>query len=610
MREQLALRAACCAVILGVSMSGQALADDKFSIENLSPAASQRTSIVSVYGTETHQWGEWELNALVSYARRPLAVEDTSGDRVGDLIGSIGTLNLMGTLGIASWLDFSVAMPLHRASEGSVFTGPARLVALNDLDSIRDEADIGPGDLRLVPRIRLLQGRGVGLGVIGTVFLPTGKKDAFMSEGLRLEPRLAVDFKHKDLRIAANVGYLVRPSTNFIPDNQIDDAMVWGAGVDAPLVSALHLIAEIDGWVGTSAGPIEKSQTPIEWRAGPRIVAGGFLAQLGAGTAVVRGIGAPYYRLYASVGYAGMDADLDDDGIDDDKDNCPKDAEDRDGFQDQDGCPEADNDTDGVADGKDGAPNDPEDKDGFQDEDGVPDGDNDSDSVPDGSDGAPNDPEDKDGFQDEDGVPDPDNDGDTVLDAADKCPLLAGLPEHGGCAPADGDGDGVIDGEDKCPTEAGTVENKGCPLVQVTATNLVISDKVYFDNNADVIQERSFALLDAVAQSLATHPEVEEVSVEGHTDNVGKPAKNLKLSKRRAASVVKYLVDKGVAAERLKSKGFGQTNPIGSNDTEEGKGENRRVELVITKRKEAEASVPKEGNPPATAPAAPAPITP
>ncbi len=606
MRERLALRAACCAVML---LAGRASADDKFSIENFSPAASQRTSILSVYGTETHEWGEWELNALVSYARRPLAAENANRERIGDLIGSIGSLNLMATVGLASWLDFSAAMPLQRASEGSVFRGPARLVSLNDLDDDRGEADMGPGDLRLVPRIRFLQHRGLGLGLIGTLFLPTGKKDAFMSEGVRFEPRLAIDYKTGDLRLAANLGYLVRPSTNYLPEDEIDDAFVWGAGVDAPLVSVLHLVAEVDGWVGTSAGNIDRSQVPIEWRAGPRIVSHGFLAQVGAGTGIVRGIGAPYYRLYASIGYTGMDVDFDDDGIDDAQDGCPKVPEDRDGFQDRDGCPDPDNDNDGVPDLNDGAPNDPEDKDGFQDEDGIPDLDNDGDGIPDLNDGAPNDPEDKDGFQDEDGIPDLDNDKDGVLDRDDRCPLIPGLPEDGGCAPSDRDSDGVIDRDDKCPTERGLATNAGCPLVQVTETKLEIGEMVYFDNNSDVIQARSFPLLDAVAESLESHPEVEQVSVEGHTDNVGRAPRNLKLSKRRAASVVKYLVGKGIEPSRLKSNGFGQTKPIAENDSDQGKAQNRRVEFEITKR--AKAVAPADASSDATKPTeGPAPAEP
>lgn len=593
--------------------AGDAAADDKFSVENLAPATSQRTSIISVYGTQTLKLGEWEVNAFGSYARRPLSGEDEDGDRVGDLVGSIGTINLMGTVGLTDWLDVSLSVPVHRTSEGSVFTArDLQEITLNDLDGNDDEADSGFGDIRIVPRARIYQNGGFGLGLVASIFLPTGKDGSFMSEPLRLEPRVALDYLTHGVRIAANVGYLVRDDNKLLSGktvggDSVDDSVTYGVGVDAPLVSVLHVVAEVDGNLGILADDFNKSQAPMEWRAGPRIVHGGWLAQLGAGTAFVRGIGAPAYRLYASIGYAGLDTDADDDGIEDKDDKCVDQAEDKDAFEDQDGCPELDNDHDGIEDAKDGAPNDAEDKDGFSDEDGVPDADNDQDGVPDASDKAPNEPEDKDGFEDADGAPEADNDGDSVLDAQDGCPLVAGLPEDGGCAPKDGDNDGVIDRQDRCPTEPGLVQNAGCPLVQVTEKKLEIGDKVYFDTNAAVIQERSFALLDAIAKTLADHPEVEQVSVEGHTDNQGKPFKNLSLSKKRAAAVVKYLTDKGVDAKRLKSQGFGQDKPIASNDTEDGQGQNRRVEFVITKRNaETPAATTPAAAPAAEAPAAPA----
>ncbi len=98
--------------------------------------------------------------------------------------------------------------------------------------------------------------------------------------------------------------------------------------------------------------------------------------------------------------------DRDADGITDANDRCPDDPEDRDGFQDDDGCPDPDNDQDGITDAMDKCPNEPEDKDGFQDADGCPDPDNDQDGVPDAADKCPNDPETKNGFQDDDGCPD------------------------------------------------------------------------------------------------------------------------------------------------------------------------------------------------------------
>lgn len=144
--------------------------------------------------------------------------------------------------------------------------------------------------------------------------------------------------------------------------------------------------------------------------------------------------------------------DKDGDGIKRRDDKCPEAAEDKDGIDDYDGCPEdddgnitaeqkqetiqppqeprsfgrGDRDGDGITDDDDACPDDPEDRDGFQDEDGCPDPDNDQDGISDAEDKCPNDPEDKDGFEDEDGCPDSDNDGDGVPDAADACPMETG----------------------------------------------------------------------------------------------------------------------------------------------------------------------------------------
>ena len=104
--------------------------------------------------------------------------------------------------------------------------------------------------------------------------------------------------------------------------------------------------------------------------------------------------------------------DRDGDGILDNVDKCPDQPEDKDGFEDEDGCPDPDNDKDGIADISDKCPNEPEDKDKFEDDDGCPDPDNDTDGLADADDKCPNEPEDKDGFEDADGCPDPDNDKD------------------------------------------------------------------------------------------------------------------------------------------------------------------------------------------------------
>jgi len=238
-------------------------------------------------------------------------------------------------------------------------------------------------------------------------------------------------------------------------------------------------------------------------------------------------------------------------------DQCPEVPEDKDGWQDEDGCPEDDNDADGILDPKDQCPNDPEDRDNFEDEDGCAELDNDKDGFSDKVDQCPNEPEDKDNFEDDDGCPDPDNDKDSFLDAADKCPLEPGVAPDG------------------CP--------KKYNLVVVTDKKIEIKQTVYFDTNKATIKKVSFALLDEVAQALKDNPKI-KVEVQGHTDSQGNDKFNLKLSQNRANSVRTYLIKAGVAAGRMTAKGYGENVMIADNRTAEGRAQNRRVEFVITER--------------------------
>jgi len=251
-------------------------------------------------------------------------------------------------------------------------------------------------------------------------------------------------------------------------------------------------------------------------------------------------------------------ADADGDGILDNVDKCPRDPEDRDGFQDADGCPDLDNDADGIPDKADKCPNDPEDKDGFQDADGCPDPDNDADGIADKDDKCPNEPEDKDGFQDADGCPDPDN-----------------------------DKDGVLDAEDKCPNDPGPPDNAGCPKkyehIVVTQEKIELKQKIFFDTNKATIQPRSFSLLDEIAQVLRSRPSM-TVRIEGHTDSRGKRAHNMSLSSARAESVRQHLVGLGIDASRLQAQGYGPDQPIETNKTAAGREKNRRVEFFITQQ--------------------------
>jgi len=269
--------------------------------------------------------------------------------------------------------------------------------------------------------------------------------------------------------------------------------------------------------------------------------------------------------------------DRDGDGIPDLADRCPDQPEDKDGFEDEDGCPDPDNDKDGVLDADDRCMNVPglvalagcpdsdgdgiadlddkcptqaEDKDGFEDTDGCPDPDNDKDGVLDVADACPL----VAGPAENHGCPDADRDGDSVVDRLDNCPDEKGPPENQGC-----------------PKKQ---------LVKITDDKLEIIESVYFKTDRAEIEPRSFGLLDNVAAVLVAHDQL-HIQIEGHTDSQGDDAYNKKLSQRRAEAVVAYLVKKGIAAARLTALGFGEERPIADNRTKEGRAQNRRVVFTV-----------------------------
>ena len=197
-----------------------------------------------------------------------------------------------------------------------------------------------------------------------------------------------------------------------------------------------------------------------------------------------------------------------------------------------------------------------------------------------------------------------DSDGDGVTDDKDKCPgTPAGVSVDSVGCPLDSDGDGVTDDKDRCPgTPRGTaVDKHGCELdsdgdgvvdskdecpgtpagVRVNAVGCatpVVLEGVNFEVNSDKLTVESRSILDGVAETLRSSPDM-KVTVAGHTDSFDTDEYNMDLSQRLAQSVVDYLVSKGVSAANLTAKGFGEGYPLTTNLTEEGRAKNRRVEL-------------------------------
>ena len=154
-------------------------------------------------------------------------------------------------------------------------------------------------------------------------------------------------------------------------------------------------------------------------------------------------------------------------------------------------------------------------------------------------------------------------------------------PDPVAAAPVDSDGDGVYDDRDRCPgTPAGTrVDADGCPLAVAQVASIKL--KVNFGFDSTTVEERYFSDLSELADFLKRFSDV-QVNVEGHTDSTGPDDYNQQLSQRRAQAVVDMLVNQyGIAAGRLEAQGFGESQPVASNDTEAGRAENRRVMATL-----------------------------
>ncbi|MBO4530844.1 MAG: OmpA family protein [Paludibacteraceae bacterium] len=272
--------------------------------------------------------------------------------------------------------------------------------------------------------------------------------------------------------------------------------------------------------------------------------------------------------------------DKDGDGVPNKLDKCPNTLPEAIKFVDEKGC-DKDSDGDGVFDYLDECPNTPA---GIKvDEKGCP-VDTDGDGVTDDIDLCPDTPEAARGFVDANGCP-LDSDGDGVFDYLDQCPgtpaEAKGFVDEKGC-PTDKDGDGIFDYEDVCPDQPGVKANNGCPEIKAEVKQIFEKalNGIQFETGSAKIKKSSNGILDQVVTVMKENPSW-KLSINGHTDNSGKPDKNQKLSEDRAAAVKAYLVNKGIEDSRLTSAGFGQDKPVASNKTAAGKAKNRRVEFIV-----------------------------
>lgn len=239
------------------------------------------------------------------------------------------------------------------------------------------------------------------------------------------------------------------------------------------------------------------------------------------------------------------DLDDDEDGIADAQDQCPREAEDLDGFEDDDGCPDLDNDRDGTSDVFDLCPNQKEDFDHFEDLDGCPDYDHDGDGIPEAEDLCPEEAETKNGFQDDDG-----------------CPDIATL------------------GPQSCGSEM-TVDCVEELLARGLRHPIELVKPQRFAFNSAALSPETRAFLDQESRKLREIAKIWEITLVGHCDEIGTDDYNYRLSVQRAKAVRAYLIRKGVEAHSLVTIGRGRTQPRVRGDSVWARSQNRRVELWL-----------------------------
>lgn len=506
--------------------------------------------------------GHWRpaLGLVGDLAYKPLVMYDANGDELSAIVRYQAYAHLGG--GVILWdrVRLAASAPVLAYSQGERQTTTGGTFSSEDGTSF--------GDLRIGADVRLLGTYGGLLTVAAgaQLHLPTGNQDAYAGDGsARLQPRVLAAGDISVFTYAGQLSFNYRPNQGRVNGTPFGNEFTFAAAAGLRLLDHRLIVGpEVYGSTVVSAGGAawERRTTPVEVVMGAKYwVTKDLKVGVGFGPGLTRGLGSPTMRWLASVEWMPEIApsDRDKDTILDVNDACP----------DEPGLPNADPK-------KHGCP--PQDRDG--------------DTIFDDNDACPDEPGPANADPAKNGCPLRDRDGDKILDADDACPDQPGPanadPKKHGCPLLDRDKDGILDADDACPDEPGVAHSDpkrhGCPLLRIDESEIVIYERVEFEFDSDVLLAQSDRILGAVFEVLKGHPEFTKVSVEGHTDKEGTETYNQALSERRAAAVVKWLADHGIAPGRLQSRGFGEMRPRDTNETELGRKNNRRVEFIILER--------------------------
>ncbi len=590
-----------------LALGGGAAAQERggFHLERFEPLPDVGLDVLNVSTSRILPSLHASAGLVIHYADDPLTAirAAEAPTRLARLVDDRLAADVMVGFGLFDFASVGVALPVTLSASGDDLA-PAGLPGAS-------VAGAGAADVRIVTKVRFWYPEdtgGLGLHLVVPVWLPTGDPERFESDGaVRVQPTLGLDFRNADgFTLALNAGYHHRPERR-ANDLISGPELRWAVAIELPTtLDPLSVFGTIFGSLPLTKGRASAATDlrdpgdparPLELLGGARVRFNHDVSLcLGGGAGLGGTIGAPTFRVFGAVGFTPTVStrDVDDDGVPDVDDGCRQVPEDADGFEDDDGCPEDDNDGDGLPDDDDECPNAPEDADDHEDADGCPDPDNDGDGLRDADDACPDAPEDTDGHQDDDGCPDLDNDGDGLPDLKDRCPHEAedvdGYQDGDGCVDPDNDKDGILDVNDRCPdfpeTFNGLDDADGCPdtrsrYVSVYRDEIRLLREVYFERKKARLRPLSYPVLDDVADVLLSNAEITRVLIEGHTEDLGAPGRELRLSEARANAVKRYLVARGVDDHILETRGLGATRPIAPNDSAVGRAQNRRVEFKI-----------------------------
>lgn len=458
------------------ALAQEAQLDGEVSIQRFDPAPG-KNNFITTRAAQIEGHMTWTAGLLVNYAFEPFIVKQCAEEGCPDdttvvipVVENMITGDLMGSLNLIDRIQIGLKIPISWV-KGQGLTTDGQPVD-GGLSAV------GLGDVQIEGKGRLY-GKPGGLYVLGAYAYVTAPTGTLTSEGSYMgnsSPTFAlagtIDGKMGPLTYGANIGGLLRSEAT-IGGSKIGPEGRWSLAAGFEVSPIIRLIGDVFGSTNFGSNP---GGSTIEFDAAAQVIPLGnqLVFNIGAGAGLLKGVGTPTARALLGVTFSAEVQDRDGDGLTDNIDACPEAPEDKDGFQDDDGCPELDNDEDSVLDNVDKCPNQSEDLDGFEDNDGCPDLDNDKDGIVDVSDRCPLEPETKNGYLDDDGCPDvKDTDQDGVGDTVDKCinepEDTDGFQDEDGCPDPDNDGDGIPDNQDECidVPEDGSGEGAeitdGCP---------------------------------------------------------------------------------------------------------------------------------------------------